>query len=38
MLAIMFIVILVALAASALKWGVDSREGINSRRQVHRQV
>ena len=38
MLAIMFVVILVALAASALKWGVDSREGINSRQQVHRQV
>jgi hypothetical protein len=38
MLAIIFVVILVALAVSALKWGVDSREGINSRRQVHRQV
>ena len=38
MLAIIFVVILLALAASALKWGADSREGINSRQQVHRQV
>jgi hypothetical protein len=38
MLAIIFVVILMGLAASALKWGADSREGINSGQQVHRQV
>jgi hypothetical protein len=38
MFAIIFVVILVALAVSAVKWGADSREGADSLRSVRRQA